>query len=129
MPVYLYEDDRTGAVYEFFQGMNDLHEAYSPVDGYKLTRIYVNPQVSIDTAVDPYSSKDFIKATNKKGTIGDLMDRSAELSQKRADKDGVDVLKEKTYEKYSKERNGRKHPDVIKREAAKKASQLGIRLQ
>ena len=65
--------------------------------------------MAMDTQVDPYSAKDFVKATAKPGTIGDMWDCSAELSQKRADRNGKDPLKEKFYEDYSKKHGGRKH--------------------
>ena len=51
----------------------------------------------------------------KKGTMGDMMDYSKELSMKRAAKNGgVDPVKEKYYKKYSDARNGTKHPQEIK---------------
>ena len=45
-----------------------------------------------------------------KGTFGDMMDYSSELSQKRAEKaGGVDPVKKKHFERYEKE-VGKKHP-------------------
>ena len=44
-----------------------------------------------------------------------MMDLSAELSHKRADKaGGLDPVKEKFYDNYSKERKGAEHPNRIK---------------
>jgi hypothetical protein len=51
-----------------------------------------------------------------KGTYGDLLDYSAELSEKRASKDGEDPLKRKYFEEYKKKRGGKKHlKDVPKK--------------
>ena len=51
-----------------------------------------------------------------KGTVGDLLDASKEMSQKRAESNGgVDPVKEKYFKKYSESRRGAKHPDEIKK--------------
>jgi hypothetical protein len=46
--------------------------------------------------------------------MGDLWDRSAELSAKRKDKMGKDPVKEKYFENWSKKRKGKKHPSAGK---------------
>ncbi len=127
MPIYLFQNPETDEVAEVVLGMNDP-KVYQN-DGVNWVRIFTIPNASIDTQVDPHSAKDFVKATNKKGTIGDLFDRSAELSEKRKEKIGHDPLKEKYYENYSKTRKGKKHPDVIKREKTASLKKLGITLQ
>ena len=44
--------------------------------------------------------------------MGDLLDRSADLSKERASQNGgVDPVKEKYYKQYSKDRNGSIHED------------------
>jgi len=120
MPLYLYSNPETHEVKEVLQGMSEDHSYYE--DGVKWLRIYTLPQMSIDTKVDPYSAKDFTKATNKKGTIGDMMDLSAELSNKRADKEGTDPVKQKHFQDYEK-KNKKKHlldkPKVIENNIAK----------
>ena len=70
----------------------------------------VNPNTSIDTQIDPWSTKDFVdKTKNKGGTLGDLFDKSAELSRKRASENGgVDPIKRKSEKTYSKDRKGLK---------------------
>ena len=56
----------------------------------------------------------YVDKTSKGGTIGDLLDRSSELSSQRAEGNGgVDPLKEKYYKKYSKDRSGAVHPDKM----------------
>jgi hypothetical protein len=50
------------------------------------------------------------KTANKNQTLGDLWDRSKELSDKRKGILGHDPIKEKAEENYSKIRKGRKRP-------------------
>lgn len=115
MPNYLYEDIRTGKIYEVFQKMNEKHEAFSK-DGFKLKRVFINPQIAIDAfKIDPYKPSDFIKATAKCGKYGDVLDRSKELSLKRADKEGRDPIQEKYYKNWTKRRRGIDHPDIQQR--------------
>lgn len=121
MPLYLYLNERTGETKEILQSMNDVH-SYEE-EGVAWKRVFTIPQTSIDTKIDPNSSKDFVRATNKKGTIGDIMDLSAELSDKRAEKEGTDPVKQKHFEDYKKKNNGKKHlldrPKVIESSVAK----------
>lgn len=118
MPVYIYHNTETDEYREIFQGMNDVHEYYGK-DGDETSwkRVFTVPQARIDGELDPFSSKQFVdKTANKKGTYGDLLDRSAEMSAKRAALNGgVDPVKQNYYDKYSKERNGAKHPDQMKK--------------
>lgn len=117
MPNYLYQDTRDQRIYEVFQKMNEKHDAFAP-DGFKLKRIFINPQVSIDAfKIDPYKPSDFIRATKKSGKYGDVLDRSKELSLKRADKEGKDPIKERYYKNWAKRRRGIKHPDVQQQES------------
>ena len=85
--------------------------------GVEWKRLYSSPQLNTEATIDPWNNSDFVNKTqNTKGNIGDLLDRSAELSNKRASENGgVDPLKQKYYKNYSKERNGAKHPDQIKK--------------
>jgi predicted nucleic acid-binding Zn ribbon protein len=109
MPVYLYANANTGEVKEVFQGMNDPH-VYEE-NGVQWERIYTVPQATFDTKVDPFSSKDFVKKTQGKGTVGDLMDRAKEWQQDRADKVGADdPIVKKADEEWSKTRGGRRLP-------------------
>ena len=113
MPIYIFKHPQTGETREIIQGMNDAHEYES--DGVKWERVFINPNAAIDTNsnADPFSEKDFVKVTaNKKGEkIGDIWDRSTELSEKRKDKVGAaDPVMKKYYENWSKKRKGKKHP-------------------
>jgi hypothetical protein len=117
MPVYIYHNTATDEYSEVFQGMNDLH-VYSGINGDEDSwkRVFTVPNASIDSHVDPFSSKQFVdKTQNKKGTYGDLLDRSAEMSDKRASlAGGKDPVKEKYFTDYSAKRRGAKHPDQMK---------------
>jgi len=114
MPIYVYKHPERDEYREVIQGMNDEHK-YSE-DGVEWSRVFLAPNASIDNSIDPFSSQQYMDATyNKKGTIGDMMDLSAELSAKRAEKcGGLDPVKEKFYDNYKKERKGAEHPNRIK---------------
>lgn len=119
MPLYSFKNEETGEIVEILQGMNDEHVFER--DGIRWNRVWHNPQISFDTKIDPNSHRQFMDKTSKKGTYGDLMDRAAELSERRAVQNGgIDPLKQKSEEQYSKERGGRKIP--------KKLSDLDIQI-
>jgi len=117
MPIYIYHNEQNDEYREIFQSMEDKHEYFGENgDENSWKRVFTVPNASIDSQVDPFSSKDFVnKTNNKKGTYGDLLDRSKEMSEKRAQiAGGVDPVKEKYYQDYSKARKGAKHPDQLK---------------
>ena len=135
MPLYLYENKETGEVVEVLQGMSELHE-YHGINGREKglwRRVFVNPNLSFDTNVDDTSCKSFVKsAQNKNYTYGDLFDKSAEASAKRADKYGKDPIKEKQYSDYKKMTNGKAHAGEMKERWAKtkaKADKAGINIE
>jgi hypothetical protein len=111
--IYLFEHPTTGEIREVYQKMNDPH-VYNGEDGEEeisWNRIFTIPTTCSNTqSLDPYSYDDFKKlTTDKQMTVGDMQDLSAQMSEKRAEKDGVDSFKEKHYDKYSKMRKGTKH--------------------
>jgi len=59
-----------------------------------------------------------------KGTYGDLLDYSSELSEKRAEQaGGVDPLKRKYFDEYKKKTGGKRHlKDVPKKVDTKNAT-------
>lgn len=118
MPIYSFLNKKTGEVIDVFQSMNDVHE-YKGQSGKEnfWERIFHSPNASIDTKQDPFSSNQYLDRTKaKKGTYGNMLDYSKELSEKRASLNGgVDPVKEKYYNNYSKERKGAKHPDKMKK--------------
>jgi len=136
MPLYLYENTETGEVSEVLQGMSDIHE-YHGEDGSEKglwRRVYVNPNMSTDTKLDPFSASSFRSSTvGKNDTYGQLFERSAEASEMRAQQaGGVDPVKQKSYDDYSKMTNGKAHPSQMKEKmnkAIEKASKKGINIE
>lgn len=108
--IYLFKNPNDESeIHEVVMGMND--EKKYEVDGVKWDRVWTVPQVSSTTKIDPFSQNAFLEKTNNVGTVGDLMDRSKELSEMRKEKsdNGVDPLKMDYYDKYAAARNGRRH--------------------
>jgi len=105
MPLYTYQHPETEEYTEIIQGMNDDH-SYTDSEGIQWNRIFFAPNMSIDSEVDPFSQADFVRTTgSKKGTVGDMLDLSKELSRQRAEKNGgVDPVKEKSLKEYKKKR-------------------------
>lgn len=113
--VYLYRNPETGEVKEVTQKMSEVH-VYSE-DGVLWDRIFLAPKIAIDTKINPFSQRDFTEKTGRKrGTVGDLWDKSAELSEKRKQVAGRDEVKEKAYKDYSEKRGGLKHIKQVKEE-------------
>lgn len=113
-----------------FQHMNDDHVYETEnEDGSKISwrRIYTVPRVNMDTRVVDYSASEWRRHTdNKAGTVGDLMDASAEWSAERERKEGVDPIKEKTLDAYSKKRNGIEHPVRKQQKLKQEMDKLGF---
>jgi hypothetical protein len=111
MPQYIYRNPKTGKFKEVIQRMTEPH-VYSE-DGVEWERIFTIPQAAMDTILDPFKAEDFNKKTSKPGTMGELYDRAQEMSEKRKDKDGVDVITNKHWQDWSKKRKGRKPPKKV----------------
>ena len=135
MPQYLFEKD-TGEIAEVTFRMSD-DKTYNGEDGTEVgrwKRIFVNPQLSVDSHIDPFDKNAF--ANSKYHTYGDMLDKSAELSEKRAEaRGGVDPVKQKALDEYAKKRHGKRHPVELKEgiaksytEANKTLGKLGIKL-
>lgn len=134
MPLYLFENTKTNEIHEVVYHMNETKDYRGPNGNAApgtWRRVWTKPQMAVDAiAIDPYSASDYVKATNKKGTIGDLYDRSSELSKKRADREGgYDPVQEKFFENYSKRRKGKKHPAQARRDSLKKLKEKGITVE
>jgi hypothetical protein len=108
MPIYLFQNPETKEVKEVLQRMSEEH-TYTEGE-VTWERLFTVPNAAIDSQYDCDSSESFKKNTNKRMTIGDMWDESANQSQKRVDKHGYDPVKEKTVKKYEK-RTGKIHPD------------------
>lgn len=110
MPLYTYQHPETEECIDIVQSMSEDH-IYIDKTGLKWKRVFYAPQASIDANIDPFSKKDFKnKIENKKGSYGDLLDRSKELGQARKDKAGIDPIQQKYFKEYSSKRRGIKHP-------------------
>lgn len=88
--------------------------SYTDDKGVKWERVFYAPQASIDANINPNDSKKFAEKTGGKGTMGDLWDRSRELSEKREKIYGKDPVQEKYLREYSKKRKGKAHPKLGK---------------
>tara|TARA_Y100000310_G_scaffold36244_1_gene34137 strand:- start:1124 stop:1468 length:345 start_codon:yes stop_codon:yes gene_type:complete len=110
MPIYVFQHPETEEYKEILQGMNEEH-TYTDKEGIEWTRIFFSPNMAMDLEADPFDRTKFLEKTSNAGTMGEMWDRSAELSEKRAEKSGgADPYKKKYFKKYSKERGGEKHP-------------------
>ncbi len=111
MPIYTFEHPKTGEKKEVIMSMNDEH-VFIDESGTQWNRVF-SFNVSVKSGpLDPWSSKDYLKRTGEmKGTVGDMWDLSKEMSIARAkDNGGVDPVKQKYEEEYSKKRKGFKLP-------------------
>ena len=102
----------------------DKDHKYIDEDGVEWNRIFSKPNAVIDGVfnIDPNDRNEFVRKTGKvKGRLNDIMQLSAELSEKRVAKEGKDPVKLKNWENYEKSRvKGTLHPDR-KKEKLKEA--------
>lgn len=114
--MYVFQHPDREEYTEAYFGMND-EKKYIDEEGTEWKRVYLSSQLSVDAKVDPWDNADFVNKTgNKKGTVGDMLNLSNELSEQRAkESGGVDPLKQKYYDNYSKQRGGAKHVDQMKK--------------
>jgi hypothetical protein len=119
MGLYSYRNPKTGKTKDIFQGMNDEH-SYSE-NGTRWERVWTVPQAAVDANIDPFSQSAFVdKVGKEKGNMGNLYDRSAEMSAKRAEKrGGTDKVKDDYYAAYASKRGGKQHPGQIKENISK----------
>ena len=113
MPIYIYKHPTEEEYEEVVQSMNDPH-TYSK-DGVEWERVFFAPNMAISASDAPFSANNYVEKTaNMKGTVGDLLDYSAELSERRAEANcGVDAVKQKALEDYSKKTGGKKHTSQL----------------
>lgn len=129
MPLFDFQSD-SGETISVYLTLNEPKESYQTQikDGKVYRRIYTPFNVCKDTRSSDGTREDFQRMTEGKNlTMGDMFDKSKELSIKRAERNGgVDPVAERTYAKYQK-KIGKKHPDVIKREKrAKLKEKFGV---
>lgn len=119
MPEYIYKHPDKEEYISIIQSMNEEH-SYQDDDGLSWKRVLTCPKLNIDSDVDPFSQRQYLdKTSNMKGSVGDLMDQSRELSEKRAAiYGGEDPIKRKKLDDWSAKRGGMIHPkDSTKRKA------------
>ena len=111
MPFYTYINPDTEEVIDVVQSINENH-VYFDKNGLEWRRVFTVPEVNTHgTLKADTTEKQFSDYTrNQKGSIGDLYDRSAELSEKRKKIYGKDPVKKKYFNDWSKKRNGKVHP-------------------
>lgn len=119
MPTYSYRSPKTGKTKDVIQTMSEEH-SYSE-NGERWERVWTVPQAAVDANIDPFSQNAFVdKIGAQKGSMGDIYDRSSEMSAKRAEKrGGVDKVKEDYYAAYASKRKGKCHPGQIKEQISK----------
>jgi hypothetical protein len=116
MPLYTFQHPDTEEVIDVAQSMTEKH-FYIDENGVEWRRVWHNPNASVDTNIDPHSSKDFVEKTrNMKGTMGDLWDAAREAGEKRKKRDGEDKIQKKWFKEYSKGRKGIRHQQDPSRE-------------
>ena len=108
MPIYVYKHPTEERYEEIIQTMSEPH-VFSK-DGVEWKRVFLPTRCSISANADPFNSNSFVEKTaNMKGTFGDMMDYSKELSEKRAEKaGGEDPIKRQHFNRNEKE-VGKKH--------------------
>lgn len=125
MPLYDFFNESTQETREIFFKMDDIKE-YNGEDGTEIgqwRRLYSSPQLSIDNNFDPNNREEFARRAAKYSTIGDLADKSRELSEKRKEKEGFDAVEKKFFSDYSASRKGARHPkDLPKKVETKHAT-------
>src|SRR3990167_3839420 len=132
MPYYEFED-KIGRTISVFQHMNDNHDFWVDDDGNKWKRVFNEaPHAVIDSVfnIDPNNRQEFVKRKGqKRGKMGDIYQLSAELSEKRKDRDGVDFVKEKNMDDYEKSRcRGTIHPNRKKTQLKEALGKLGAEI-
>jgi predicted nucleic acid-binding Zn ribbon protein len=113
MPVYIFQHPVTEEVKEVVQKMNEPH-VFIDEDSTEWCRVFQSPNMAVDgdgMGADT-SCEEFIRKTKDKNyNLGEMWDKSAELSEKRAKIGGKDYVKEKAKEAYSKKCKGKRHPN------------------
>lgn len=111
MPFYTYINPDTEEVIDVAQSINENH-VYIDKNGLEWRRVFTVPEVNTHgTLTADTTEKQFSEYTrNQKGSMGDLYDRSAELSEKRKKIYGKDPVKKKYFNDWSKKRKGKVHP-------------------
>lgn len=136
MPIHQFTDEASGATIDVYVSANAPATEHQTqvLNGVTYRRVYSVPLASKDTSFGDCDRGDFARKTgDKRGLrVGDAWEISAEMSERRAQRDGVDGVREQFYSNYAKE-NGERHPDVVRKEkldrANAKLGEWGIKLK
>ena len=101
MPIYEFENPKTGETIEVIQGMKDKH-TFIDDQGVEWHRKWAAPNAAMDSQIDPDSPKQFVNKT-KNWSVGQMWDYSKELSQERESKRGHDHIGEAHHSKRENE--------------------------
>jgi hypothetical protein len=108
-PIYTYKHPDREEYIDIIQAMMEEH-VYVDKGGVKWEREYAAPNAQVKDTIDPFNKNQFLQKTaDSKGTMGDMLDRSRELSEKRKEVLGKDPVQEKFFDNYAKERRGQRH--------------------
>ena len=107
--IYKFRNIETDEYMEVEMSMKD-YKPYQGISGDEdcWERVYEAPQISMRNStsakIDPFDQKAFVDRTgNMKGTVGDMMDYSKELSEKREALHGKeDPVKRQHFKNYEK---------------------------
>ncbi len=126
MPDYDFQHP-DGRIITLHQSVHDKHE-YIDDENVEWKRVFYPPQTRVDSIfnIDPRSPQEFVRKTGQhKGKLNDIFQLSAELSEKRKSKDGVDGVERKSWDNYEKARPKTVHPGRKKQELKGRLSKLG----
>jgi len=113
MGLYVFRHKISQEVREVFFRMNDekIYKGDNGLDD-NWERVFTPPNPAVNSSIaNPFSQKDYNRLTDsKKETLGSLMDRSKEFSEKRKQKLGVktDPQKKKYWDQWNKARGGKR---------------------
>ena len=121
-PYYEFQNPNTNHIIGVYQPMDSEHK-FIDEDGLEWNRVFSKPQAVVSSLsnLNPRDAKAFVKATGeRKGKLRDIYQLSAEMSEKRAAKDGLDHVKLKSWDKYEQKRVKTVHPERAKQQIKEK---------
>lgn len=136
MPVHSFTHEATGETIDVYVAASAPTSEHQQQirDGKTYRRVYSAPLAATDMGLGDCTQQDFRRKTgdSKRGLkVGDAWEISAEMSERRAQKEGRDPVREAFYQRHEQQ-NGKKHPDVVRREKLERANarldKLGIRI-
>jgi hypothetical protein len=126
MPLYEFEKVQDPEQHDsFFFSMAEapkIGEVIKDDDGVEWKRVITKPYASVDSQIDPNNPNDFVEKTGKKkGTYGDILDASKELSEKRAKQHGgEDPVQRRFFDDYKAKRHGVEHLEEKRKKKVEK---------